>query len=265
MEDVAWLFAPLCAGLLALLCNIILGQQVLKRGIIFIDLAMAQVAALGMLIMQLVYHPHEGAFFSAWLPLLGACALALLVGLLIAAFEKAQLQHLEAVIGCIYVLSACVAIILISEVPSAHEQAAGLLQGQLLWSSWGDVAGLISLALLLLLILWLRSSWLNGAGFYILFAISIPLLVQTLGVYLEFAMLVVPALAASLLAAKKRLVAAWFIGMLGILMGALLSLWLDWPSGPAIVIMTSLVGVATYSFSHFLSGIESGSVETEQA
>ncbi|MCE2570073.1 metal ABC transporter permease [Motilimonas eburnea] len=260
MEEFDWLLPPLCAGFLALLCNIILGQQVLKRGIIFIDLAMAQVAALGMLIMQLAFHSHDGALSGTWLSLFGACGLALLVGALIAVLERAKLPHLEAMIGCIYVLATCVTIILISQIPSAHEHASSLLQGQLLWSRWMDVAGLATLALVLLLVLWLRIQWLRGAGFYILFAVSIPLLVQTLGVYLEFAMLVVPALAASVFVSNKQLLAAWFMGMLGILLGAWLSLRLDWPSGPAIVIMITLVGFLTLAWQHLLR-----KTQTEQA
>ena len=239
MADHAWLFAPLCCGLLALVCNLILGRQVLQRGIIFIDLAMAQVAALGMLMMQLFTTTSLGLWLAeyAWLPLLGACVLALLVGALIAWLETKRVEHLEALIGIFYVLAACVAIVLVSQAPHAHEQAMGLLHGQLLWSDWGDVSWLAGLAALLLCVNRLRPNWLNGVGFYALFALSIPLLVQSLGVYLEFAMLVVPAVACTYCAVKYRALAAWLIGLLGLLAGFALSLWFDWPSGPAIVVM----------------------------
>ncbi|MCE0558836.1 metal ABC transporter permease [Motilimonas sp. E26] len=238
MADYIWLLAPLFCGVLALICNLILGRQVLQRGIIFIDLAMAQVAALGMLIITL-YWPDLTNQYEL-IPLLGACALALVVGGGIAWLEAKKVDNLEALIGTFYVMSACLGILLVSQAPHAHERATSLLHGQLLWSSWTDVAALALLAGGLVSIRWLRPRLLDGVGFYCLFALSIPLLVQSLGVYLEFAMLVIPAIAATYCLPNWRNSMALVIGLLGLITGFSLSMWLDVPSGPTVVLMIGI-------------------------
>ncbi|MCE2595440.1 metal ABC transporter permease [Motilimonas cestriensis] len=241
MTEHIWLLAPLCCGALALVSNLILGRQVLKRGIIFIDLAMAQVSALGMLIITF-YWPDLANQYEL-VPLLGACALALVVGSGIAWLEAKKVDNLEALIGIFYVLSACLAILLVSQAPHAHEHATSLLHGQLLWSSCGDVAALALLAGVLVSVRWFQPRWLDGVGFYCLFALSIPLLVQSLGVYLEFAMLVVPAVAATYCLPRWRDSMALMIGLLGLIAGFALSMWLDLPSGPAVVLMICVLAL----------------------
>ncbi len=242
MAEYEWLLPPFVCGLLALFCNLTLGQQVLQRGIIFIDLAMAQVAALGVLITDRFFHELSHEYF--WFPIAGACILTLTAGGIIAVLEKKRVPHLEAMIGVFYVFSACLAITIVSNDPHGGDLVKNLLNGQLLWAGWQQVYPLaaLSFAFVLLGIFW--KSCLQGAGFYLVFALSIPILVQTLGVYLEFAMLVVPAVAACLISEKRRFRHGCIIGALGLISGLMASLWLDLPSGPAIVLAICLLAVA---------------------
>lgn len=102
---------------------------------------------------------------------------------------------MEALIGLLYVLAACLAILLVSHNPHGKEMIASLLNDRLLWSGLRDVIPVLVVAMALVVIQTWCSRWLSGHGFYLLFAIAVPPLVMSLGVYLEFASLIIPALA----------------------------------------------------------------------
>lgn len=237
-----WLIPPILIGILAVICNIFLGKQVLKRGVIFIDLAMAQVAALGVIVVDFYFHSY--AHQSSWVSLLGAWALTLIAAAIIMLLEDKVKSHLEAMIGLIYVVSACIATLIVSHNPHGMEVAKTLLNGRLLWTDWLDFWPILFITLIVVTIAKYKGNWLSGKGFYFVFALVIPPLVLNLGVYLEFAALIIPVLFTNAIHNKKyRLFAALSLGICGLLFGFTLSVMHDLPIGPSVVIGMSILAL----------------------
>lgn len=214
------------AGLLVLATHVPLGQEVLRRGIIFIDLAIAQIAGLGVIIAHFL-----GAEMTGWPAQVGAVTAAVLGALFLRRMERGNPVRQEAIIGVSFVAAACAAILLISRDPHAGEHLKELLVGQILWTTWADLLPL-ALVMLGVMVGWygfkLKDSPL---GFYLLFAVTVTASVQVVGVYLVFASLIVPALVAS-----GHLWLGYAVGASGYALGLLASALFDLPSGAAIVL-----------------------------
>lgn len=225
------ILGPAClAGLIVLATHVPLGQQVLKRGIIFIDLAIAQVAALGVIGAQFFEVDQSGIVVQF------AAAGAALVGAGLLSFTDRRWPRLqEPLIGTLFVLAATGALLLLAHNPHGGEHLKDLLVGQILWVSFTQLipSALVSAALLALL--WWRHGRLSGIAFYAVFALAITVSVQLVGVYLVFASLIVPALATSTLHGRPRMAMAYGLGVVGYVSGLVLSAVLDLPSGALIV------------------------------
>ncbi|MCL1067395.1 metal ABC transporter permease [Shewanella olleyana] len=228
------------AGLLVLSTHVLLGRQVLKRGIIFIDLAIAQVAALGAIVAHMDHHIEELPFSHVWMPAIFALAGAGLIAWL----SKHFADELEAIIGCFYVLSAVTAMLLLSNDPHGAELLKQLMSGQILWVNWSQLIlpAVVSVAILVLVAL--KPQVLEGASFYFLFAIVITLSVELVGVYLVFSTLILPALALNKYQGKGLLPLAYVVGFVGYLAGLILSASYDLPSGAAIVAALAVSAIA---------------------
>ena len=230
--DPGILLPPLAAGLLVLASHVPLGGEVLRRGIIFIDLAIAQFAGLGIVVASAL-----GFAVGGWRMQLAAVLAALAGALLLRALERRAPQRLEALIGVGFVTAACAAIVLMSHDPHAGEHLQELLVGQILWTTW---SGLWPLALVTasVLVAWFSLRLKDSPlGFYGLFAVTVTASVQMVGVYLVFASLIVPALAAA-----GRPGRAYVIGAAGYALGLLASGLFDLPAGAAIVLALVMVG-----------------------
>ena len=228
----------LLAGVLVLATHVPLGQEVLRRGIIFIDLAVAQMAALGVIAAGgFGLDPHGVTAQIA------AFASALAGGLLLSWTDRRFGQVQEAIIGVSFILAATGGILLLANNPRGGEELRDLLVGQILWA---DVHTLAPAAVLAALVL---ASWrtvmrkLGRSGFYLLFAVSVTASVQLVGVYLVFASLMVPALATRSLRAH-RILAGYCIGLAGYVGGLLLSVVYDLPTGAVIVWTLTLAALA---------------------
>lgn len=243
LMEYSWLAPAVLCGLIALVGNIVLGEQVLKRQIIFIDLAVAQVAALGAALSQ--YWLSRYALFSgSWLgEMIGPWVMSLLLCGLIALMEKRYKQHLEPMIGSLFVVSASLAILLVSKDPHGADFIQGILNGQLLWSTWDDVWPLAIITTAMLVLIRVKPEFMQGSGFYLIFAILMPITVKLTGIYLEFALLVIPALCAAALKGLRFFITSIGIGTVGILSGLAMSAYYDLPSGASIVIMLFLAGL----------------------
>ncbi|MGY3570190.1 metal ABC transporter permease [Vibrio paucivorans] len=243
LADYYWLAPAFICGLIALVGNVVLGQQVLKREIIFIDLAVAQVAALGAALSQ-YWLKHLGVIPQSWLgQMIGPWVLSLLLCGLIALMERRYKDQLEPMIGSLFVVSASVAVLLVSKDPHGADFIQGILNGQLLWSTWDDVWPLAIITAAMLVVIKLKPSFMQGSGFYLIFAILMPITVKLTGIYLEFALLVIPALCASMLVGWRFLVASIGIGAFGIVTGIAMSAYYDLPSGASIVVTLFAVGL----------------------
>lgn len=226
------LLPAFAAGLLVLASHVPLGQAVLRRGIVFLDLAIAQIAGLGVVLAHSL-----GGEGNVWLTQAGAMAAALLGALLLRYTERIASARQEAIIGVAFVGAASGMLILISQDPHGAEHLRDLLVGQILWTTWDGLlplAGVTALMLVAWFALNLRASPL---GFYLLFALTITASVQVVGIYLVFASLIVPALAWS-----EGLARGYGLGALGYALGLAISGLFDLPAGAAIVL--ALIGVA---------------------
>jgi len=227
------------AGVLVLSTHVLLGQQVLKRGIIFIDLAIAQVAALGAIVSHLNHDIEALPFSHVWMPALFAIAGAGFIAWL----SKTMADELEAIIGCFYVLAAVAAMLLLSNDPHGAEMLKQLMSGQILWVSWHQLMLPAILYVTILMLLWLKPQLLSGRGFYLIFAIVITMSVELVGVYLVFSSLILPALAINHYTGRFKLAWAYGVGLTGYVAGLWLSATLDLPSGAAIVATLALSAV----------------------
>ena len=237
----------LCA--LMIVTHTYLGLHVLARGIIFVDLALAQIAALGVSV----------AFLMGW-DAHGLYAQATALGFtLLAAVVLAKLRDIpdkttrEVIIGCLYVVATAVAIVILSRSSQGMEELKSMFSGNILWVRWEEVVflALIYAVLTLLHAVYFhrfkalsfseaterRSSFRWELLFFVSFAVVITLAVNLAGVLMVFAFLIIPAFTASLLVGSfgARLALGGALAMLGSVAGLWLSFAADLPAGPVIV------------------------------
>ena len=234
----------LIAGLLVLTSHVPLGRQVLGRGIIFIDLAVAQAAATGALATTMLMHDAP-----AWVHQVSAAGAALIMVIFLHQLEKRWPAIQEALIGGSFVVLACFAVLLTASDPHGGEHISNLMAGQILWADpqqlwWLAAASGVAVTSMLLF----RHPLLH---FYLPFALAITAAVQVVGVYLVFASLIFPALSCRTLAGKFAPLIAIAIGAAGYLLGLWASLWFDLPSGPAVVMCLAGCSLASGLFRHF--------------
>jgi zinc/manganese transport system permease protein len=234
--DFAWLAAPAAALLAACLVLVPLGAQVLARGVVFIDLAVAQVAACGVLAAGMLLEGAQPALVTA-----AAAASALLGGLVVWWLARRWPEQREALIGLVYIAGASASVLAVAFDPHGRERMAALLAADVLWAPWSSVVLLAIAAAVVTALCVARPQLLHrDAVFYPLFALALSVAVQALGLYLVFALLIGPALwtrrGLSLPRAVAAAVAAGAAG-LGV------SWALDWPSGACLAVALSALGL----------------------
>ncbi len=242
------LIAPaFVAGAIISLAHVPLGQEVLKRGIIFLDLAVAQFAALGMIAFQSLPNIDEYSYIGMYGPLASGLVAALTCAFTFHALEKYAGAYQEALIGCAFVLAACLSLLLMANDPHGGEEMNNILAGQILWTDWPDIK-IAAPVFISIFVIWNIFQSKRQVLFYPLFAMAIPFAVNMIGIYLVFASLIFPALAVVKLRSHK---VSWgiVISICGYSLGLAASYILDWPSGPAIVLSMAL---CSFLFSHFL-------------
>jgi zinc/manganese transport system permease protein len=247
-----FLWAPFLACLVLTGMHVYLGLHVLARGVIFVDLALAQVAALGITVALLAGHPMQSAA-AHWY------ALAFTVGGA-AVFALSRVHHApipqEAIIGIVYAVSAAAAVLVVDRAPQGGEHIKQLLVGSILTVTPGEIARLAGLygvigvlhAMMRQPLLeisfhpdaalkkrrWLR--WWDFC-FYVTFGVVVTSSVRIAGVLLVFCYLIVPAAAAALLSRSvtRRLLIGWSLGFLVSVLGLYASFVWDLPTGAAVV------------------------------
>jgi len=246
------MFWPIVACVLLPWLLVYLGLHVVRRGIIFIDIAMAQMASLGICVAVLLHWNLESwpAFCSALgFTLLGA-AIFSVTG------KRASQIPQEAIIGIGYVVAAAAAVLLLSRAAEGDEEIKNMLVGNILLVSPIDVWKCFGLFLFVGIVHFvLRRSFLlvsfdrNSAYergwrvrwwdffFYALFGLVVTSFVRIAGVLLVFSYLIVPAVCGLSLARSlgKQLLVGWLIALVGGVAGLFLSFHWDLPSGAAIV------------------------------
>jgi zinc/manganese transport system permease protein len=244
---------PLAGGVVLTLIHAWLGIHVLARGVVFVDLSLAQVAALGLTVAILAGHSVQSDA-AYWYALAFALAGAVLFASVRA--HEGRIQQ-EAVIGIVYAVSASLGVIALDRAPQGAEHIKQLLIGSILTTTSGEVAAIAVLYAAIGVVHFILRRSLIAASFepqqtaaarriflwdvlfYASFALVVTSSVRLAGVLLVFAYLIVPAAIAGLFAAQlgKRLLLAWGLGFLVTLAGLYASWAWDTPTGPAIVTM----------------------------
>ena len=236
--DLSILWPAFIAGLLVTATHVPLGTQVLARGIVFIDLAIAQIAGCGVIVADRLGFEAEGLAVQV-----AALVAALGGALLLTWTERIWPEVQEGVIGVVFVLGATGGLLLLASNPHGSEHLRDLLVGQILWAQPARLAWAGGVYAAILALWFGAGDRLGRVGFYVLFALAVTVSVQLVGVYLVFATLIVPPLATRRMR-RGRLAAAWAIGALGYAVGLVVSTALDWPSGPVIVWALAAIGLA---------------------
>jgi zinc/manganese transport system permease protein len=242
--ELSILLPAFLAGLLVLATHVPLGQQVLDRGIVFIDLAIAQVAGLGVTAADAFGFTPEG-----WRVQAAAVAAALVGALLLTWTERKWPEVQEALIGVLFVVAACIELLILANNPHGGEHLKDLLVGQILWVTPKSLIPVTLLYALLLAIWFTLRARIGQIGFYVLFALIVTQSVQLVGVYLVFASLIVPALAAKRFVPPYRLAIGYAVGLIGYVLGLVASSVFDLPTGAVIVVALLLVFMAAIAVS----------------
>lgn len=235
------LFLPaLAAGLLVLLTHVPLGRVVLQRGIIFIDLAIAQIAGLGVISAYALGWEVHGIKTQ-----LVALTTAIIGALLLGKAENILKERQEAMIGISFVLAATAGLLLLAHNPHGGEHLRELLIGQILWTTWETLIPLAIATAVFGFLYWKIPNLLNSPYFYLIFAVIITFSVQIVGVYLVFSSLIIPAFVVYK-EKQSPLRNAFLIGLAGYILGLLISVYFDSPTGATIVWALFLVGVGYF-------------------
>lgn len=221
-----------------------LGLQVLARNIIFVDLALAQIAALGATVAFMLGHPVTSGGSYAY-----SAAFALLAAMLLAATRNwSGRVPQEALIGVIYVVAAAAAFLLVEKAPQGTEHIKQVLTGNILTTGADDLVVVVPLYLVIGGLLWTVRARLAdpGAGwrgwlwdflFYACFGLVVTSSVALAGVLLVFSFLIIPAAIGVLYAqgVGRQLLLGWSVGVLASLLGLVASYVFDLPTGSAMV------------------------------
>jgi zinc/manganese transport system permease protein len=252
ISAIEFLWVPFLACLVLTGIHVYLGLHVLARGIIFVDLALAQVAALGITVALLAGHPiqSEAAYWYALAFTLAGSLLFAMSGT-----RRASLPQ-EAIIGIVYAVSAAIAILIIDRAPQGSEHIKQLLVGSLLTVTLSEVGTLALLYAIIGALHWAirrplleisldpeaaasKGRWLRWWDFvfYGSFGFVVTSSVQIAGVLLVFSYLIVPAAIAALLARSviARLALGWGIGFVVSILGLVASATMDLPTGATVV------------------------------
>jgi zinc/manganese transport system permease protein len=249
---IEFLWLPFLACLVFTGIHVYLGLHVLARGIIFVDLALAQIAALGIAIALLAGHPiqSEATYWYALAFTLG--------GSLLFAMSRTHRAPIpqEAIIGIVYAVSAAIAVLVVDRAPQGSEHIKQLLVGSILTVTLGEIGALALLYGIVGAFHWAirrplleisfdpETALKNGRRvrwwdflFYASFGLVVTSSVQIAGVLLVFSYLIVPAAIAALLTRSviKRLALGWTIGFIVSILGLVASAAWDLPTGATVV------------------------------
>ena len=239
--ELSVILPALAACLLVLSTHVPLGTEVLRRGIIFIDLAIAQVAGLGVIAADTMGWEAQGPMVQV-----AAVAAALVAAALLHWTDRRWPDIQEALIGVSFVLAATAGIVILAGNPHGGEHLKELLVGQVLWVTWSQLWPVAVVSALVLLIWFTMFERPHGFGFYVIFAFAVTQSVQLVGVYLVFASLIIPALATRRIGRRGlRIALGYGVGIGGCIAGLVLSVAADLPAGAVIVWCLAVIAVVT--------------------
>ncbi|MBI1952704.1 MAG: metal ABC transporter permease [Candidatus Omnitrophica bacterium] len=260
--------APFAACLVLTGIHAYLGLHVIERQVIFVDLALAQIAALGSTVGFLFgfgLHHSANYLFALGFTFLGAVIFSL------TRFREEKVPH-EAIIGVVYAVAAAAAILVLNRAAEGGEELKSLLVGHLLLARWSEVGKVAAIYGAIGALHWLarrpllfisqkpQEAFARGMPvrlwdlfFYATFGFVVTSSVEMAGVLLVFSYLIVPAVCGVLLGRSiaQRLAIGWAIGALTSILGIAASYFWDLPTGAAVVCAFGVVLLAVFLAAHF--------------
>lgn len=267
---------PIVAALVILSIHAYLGLHVIGRGVIFVDLAFAQIAALGTtvaLLMGIEPGTTMSLVFAMTFTVLGAFVFSL------TRMEKSIVPQ-EAIIGISYVVSSALVILLAGLTAEGTEHLSETLTGSLIWIDWPAILKMgVAYALIGAVHYTLRDRFLAVTFapekavnirlwdfvFYVTFGIVIAFSVEVAGVLMVFSALVIPAVIAFLYTHRfgDALVIAWLAGAIAIVGGIGTSFYFDLPTGPLLVVAFGVVLVVAAMVRGMIGRAPEGRIEVK--
>jgi zinc/manganese transport system permease protein len=247
MEALSFLIWPFLACLLLILIHAYFGIHILQRGIIFVDLALAQFIGIG-IALSFIFGEEKVFYLSLGFAFLGAFILSL-------SKYAARQVNIEAFIGVIYIFSFSASILILDKSPHGLEEFKTILNGNILWVtphqllSTSILYGVVGLFHYVLRKQFFALTF-EGKGtifleflFYASFALVLIKSVLMAGILQVFAFLVIPALIGRLFFKNttKVLITGWLVGVAVSILGIFISFKLDVPTAPMIVAGLALI------------------------
>ena len=249
MDTYSLFLLPFLGCVILILIHAYFGIHVLERGIIFVDLSLAQFISLGTAVsLFLGKDVHDKYIYSAMFAVVGALILSL-------SRRISKLVNIEAFIGVLYIFSLGASILVLDRTPHGLEELKEILNGNILWLNGKDLlqaSALYAFIGLFHLIFRKRFFALTYEGqysflweflFFLSFAFVLVSSVHLAGILQVFSFLVIPALIGRLFSKKpsRILVTGWLIGLGVSIFGIVFSYGFDFPTGPVMVSSVSLM------------------------
>ena len=257
-----------------------LGYHVVKRGVIFVDLSLAQVAALGSSVAMLFGWDEEWPLMNYLISL----AFTFMGAAFFSFFRKYQEKvSIEAMIGITYAAAISISLLVLEKASTGTEHIKEMLSGTLLTVSWKQtlIIAVVYFGVGLLHVLFRKPLFLISENpdraksegrnlalwdffFYTTFGIIVTLSVRVAGVLMVFSMLVIPSVASLFCVSgtRAKIIFGWVFGITGCILGLETSLRFDWPAGPSIISVFLLELIIAILYSSFISKA-SGGIQTE--
>jgi len=257
LDNLVFLAAPITACIMLAGILSYFGNHILSRGIIFIDIALAQIAALGTMIALLLGFAEE----SLSVQIISYAFTLIIIALFALTKFRKQLIPQEAIIGIIYCLGLGLAMLLAERIPGGSNFITKTITGNVLWVTWKNVLScFILFAIIAIVHLFFQKAFIRISSssdglpyspgktrlfellFYITFGIVIVKAVPVGGVFLIFTLLIAPTATATLFTQKwrARFIWSWIIGILGSFTGIYISYRMNISNGPAIVCLLGM-------------------------
>ncbi|MGZ3789623.1 MAG: metal ABC transporter permease [Bacteriovorax sp.] len=251
---ISFLLAPFVMSLLLVAIHAYLGLHVIEREVIFVDISLSQVAALGAAVSTFFIHGEEENTFLTISVSLLFCLVSAFGLSILKKWEKKISQ--EVLIGLTYALASGLLILVLDRSPHGAEHIKEALVGNILFVTWKDVAitAVVYSIVGIFHFIFREKFWAATNGqihsflwdffFYMLFGVVITFSTHHAGVLVVFVILVAPASIAKKLienSKTKRLLVSWLIGIIGMLVAFIVSYKFDFPFGAGIVTSLSIL------------------------
>ncbi len=241
MIDILWPVFLLSVVLLGI--HSYFGLEIIGRGIIFTDLAIGQMAALGAAVSIFLFHGDYQYLISLIFALTGAMLIAL---------ATRRVKHLEAFIGLLYAFGISFVFIMLSNSAHGMEEFHQLMAADILFTPSTEIYRVAVFYSLLGILLYFLMKRLTGfkkeMTFFIIFSVTVTSSVKMAGVLVIFSILISPALIAKTLFEKKHIMWAWILGTLINIIAITVSYNLDYPTGYTLVFFHSMVAGSVVMF-----------------